>query len=111
MNTIEHLLTCLMEEAAEIQQATSKSLRFGIKESYDDYRRYRDCVDLENAARVENHERLHDEICDLVGIIELLTDRGIDISSALFDREKIEAKKTKVEHFLTYARAAGTVTD
>lgn len=31
MNKAEHLLTCLAEECAEIQQAVSKALRFGVE--------------------------------------------------------------------------------
>ena len=33
MNLKEHLLTVLCEECAEVQQAASKALRFGIKDS------------------------------------------------------------------------------
>lgn len=33
MNLKEHLLTVLSEECAEVQQAVSKALRFGAKDS------------------------------------------------------------------------------
>ena len=33
MNEVEHLLTCLMEECAEIQKSTAKAMRFGLDEN------------------------------------------------------------------------------
>ena len=63
MTEQEHLLTCLMEECAEVQQAVSKALRFGLNDSYKDYG--------------VNRERIEDELCDLAGVLELLYDRKI----------------------------------
>jgi len=97
MQTIEqHLLTKLIEECSEIQKRACKALCYGI----DD----RDPTRLVGHVQTER-ERLFDEINDLVGVVEMLCERGV--FPAELDRAKVEAKKQKVLHFMKYARDRG----
>ena len=66
MNSKEHLLVCLMEEAAEVQKAASKLLRFGPCEYSP--------VDPE---MIPNREALAREIYDLKTLVEMLKEQGI----------------------------------
>jgi len=67
MNKLEHLLTILMEECAEVQQAASKIKRFGADEG-------RDIAAKEYG---NNTERLRYEINDLIAMIEMIEDEPV----------------------------------
>lgn len=54
----DYLLTCLMEEAAEVIQAAAKCIRFGFRNGYPGH--------------VWNNEKLAQEIGDLLGIVAML---------------------------------------
>lgn len=96
MTLQEHLLTCLIEESAEVIKATTKALRFGLLGSHPDYEQGQ-----------TNVEVLRYELHDLQAIVEILNDEVTDVLP--FDRDIIEAKKRKVLKFVTHARANGTI--
>jgi hypothetical protein len=104
MNRKEHLLVILEEEAIEVAKAAldfahsvSKGLRFGLVKG------------LPDSAR-NNLTDLNTEFSQLVGTLEMLKDEGIDVCT-MGDRTIMDAKKAKVELFLGYSRARGTLTD
>ncbi len=85
----QYLLTVLMEEAAEIAQAASKSIRFGFdsfhKEGDDD-----------------NKTQLLKEFNDLVAVMEMIFP-----DDYLINEEQIENKKDKVKHFIQVSKNLG----
>lgn len=96
MTEQEHLLTCLMEECAEIQQRVSKALRFGLYE-------------IQPEQEYTNKRRIMLELYDLLGVIEMLQERKtLDM---FLEREHVHAKKEKVLHFLEYAREQKAIND
>jgi hypothetical protein len=98
MNAIQHLLTCLGEEGAEIAQDTSKCNRFGCNDR-----------NFLNPTGPTNTERLVNELNDLLGVAEMLVTEGV-IPANWMDREKIAAKKEKVLNCMEYARKVGALT-
>ena len=95
MNSKEHLLTCIIEEAAEIQQAATKALRFGLEDGYPG-------TDRTNA------DDLCKEINDLVAVVELAEESGIITKKhTLID---IEQKKARVKEWMEYAIETGALT-
>jgi hypothetical protein len=98
LNIDQHLLTKLIEECSEIQKRACKALVFGI----DD----RDVTLLAQGIDAQTErERLWDEINDLVGVVEMMCERGT--FPAELDRAKVEAKKAKVLKFMQYSRQRG----
>lgn len=86
----DYLLTCLMEECAELAQAASKAIRFGLS-------------DHNPETGIKNIEQLEMEFNDLLGIIELLNDHGVSVSSS---PAQILAKYNKVmENYTRYYRS------
>jgi hypothetical protein len=96
MNRQEHLLACLAEECAEIQQHVGKALRFGI---YD-----RDPT-ISNAKT--ERDLIVTELQDLYGVVELLSEHKILPLS--YDRNAVQRKKDKVIKFMDYAREHGAL--
>lgn len=93
MNRLEHLLTTFSEECAELQQAISKSLRFGLNDGYPGTNR-------------SNLSDMRLELNQLIAMVEMLEAEGIDLAPD----HKIRAdKKVKVEHYLEYAKERGTL--
>ncbi|MBI1299414.1 hypothetical protein GC175_31180 [bacterium] len=97
MNTTEHLLTCLLEEAAEIQQAVSKAMRFGL----DDGNPNRNTTNADDIAL---------EIVDLLAVVVLLQEQGIlkepkDIDILL------KAKRDRVTKYMVYAQNTGALSE
>lgn len=102
MNESEHLLTCVNEECAEVAQialrivqATDKALRFGLDDGYP------------NTDRT-NRSDLVREFNDLVGALEGLQAVGVELPG-LFDRAAIDAKKTKIIHWMKHAEERGAL--
>jgi len=94
MNRKEHLLTCLIEEAAEIQQAATKALRFGTEDGYP-------------GRNTTNAQDIAVECCDIIAIIEMLEEEKIiEKSGTLL---KINGKKAKVRAFMDYAKTTGAL--
>lgn len=92
MTETEHLLVCLAEECAEIQQAVGKALRFGLNDDY------RETTPAEDIAR---------ECCDLIAVIELLEEAGV--IKKTWSIQDIEKKKARVRHYMEYARDHGVL--
>lgn len=95
MNRLEHLLTKLIDECAEIQQATTKALNFGLEDGYP------------NTDRTNVGDMRH-EFNDLIGVVHMLEAEGLNLS---LDMGKIQAKKVKVEHWLKYSKQQGMLTE
>ncbi len=81
----KYLLICLSEECAETIQAISKSLRFGLG-SVSPYK------------ETNNLENLIQELNDVTGVIELLSEEKLLPVNCL-DQGKINKKKKKVDTF------------
>lgn len=94
MNRTEHLLSCLAEECAEVVQRASKALRFGLSE-------------VQPGQEFTNQQRLWHELNDLAGVAELLIR---DTGAGGLSRDLVNAKKDKVEQFLSYSEQCGTLT-
>lgn len=91
----EHLLTILSEECQEVAQRVSKALRFGLDE-------------IQPGQPLTNAERITEEVCDLLAMIELCQAHALIPGER---RARIEQKKAKVQQFLQYSRECGTLTD
>lgn len=107
MNTIEHLLTILGEEGAEIAKDCSKSNRFGLDDTYTHI-----APDGSQEVRNEmgtNRERLINELNDLLGVVGLLVEQGA-LPENWHDPIKQQQKQVKVFRYMTYARAVGKLT-
>lgn len=100
MTRLEHLLTIVAEECAEVAERASKANRFGLDEIQDDEAQ----GTHDNPLGWTNRERLHREFCDLVAVLYL-----IDPHIALVTQAHIDAKVTKVYQYLAYARHCGTL--
>jgi hypothetical protein len=97
MNTIQHLMTVLGEEGAEIAQDASKCNRFGCNDR-----------NFLNPTGPTNTERLVNELNDLIGVVEMLIAHGV-LPEDWMSRQKIEAKKEKVFNCMEYARKVGAL--
>ena len=95
MNKKEHLLTCLIEEAAEIQQAATKALRFGLSDGYPE-------------SKTTNAQDISHEINDLIAVVDMCREHGIITqpaeAKAMYDR-----KRLRVEQYMDYARDTGAL--
>lgn len=95
MNRTEHLLIILSEECSEVSHRISKALRFGLNE-------------IEPGQSFNNSERINQELCDLLGVVDMITrEKHID-PIMLADVNK---KRDRVEKYLKYSREQGTLTD
>lgn len=94
MNKKEHLFDCLKEECAEVIQAACKTTRFALDGHYPDGRNNVDVVTY--------------ELNDVLAVIELLNESGVDLSE-VGNREQIEAKKIKVVEMMKLAIERGSL--
>ena len=95
MNRTEHLLVCVTEECAEITQAVDKALRFGLDDGSPE-------------RQTTNAEDIMAEYCDLIAVVMMLMEEG-SLKDFNMDRA-IEAKRAKVNKYLEYSKARGTLT-
>ena len=100
MNKTEYLLTCLSEECAEISQRASKAIRFGLAEK-------------QVGQEMDNASRLCEEVVDLLCVLELVDKHCPELRNANdFDPDKCrEVKLAKLEKYMAYSRAQGTLVD
>jgi hypothetical protein len=96
VNRQEHLLVIVGEESVEIAQRASKALRFGLDE-------------IQPNQEQDNFERMMAEFADLCGALELLRQGSTIDGMVMALRQKIDAKKDKVEKFLLYSQEQGTL--
>lgn len=94
MTRTEHLLTILGEECAEVAQRVSKALRFGPTE-------------IQPGQPLTNMERVGQELADLIAVYDMLIIDQVATPPEL--RDLVPAKKAKVEKFLRFSAARGTV--
>lgn len=92
MQRTEMLLVQLMEECAEVQQACSKALRFGLRNSRPD-------------EATSNSFNISMEVADLFAIVDLLERE--DVMDDLRMPVNIQAKQRKVERFLEVSKDEG----
>lgn len=95
MTIEQYLLACLAEECAEIIQSVNKALRFGLDNHHPD-------------REETNLQEITKELQDLLGVAELLTEHGVDLSN-IADRNSIDNKKEKVMKYIDYSRKRGTL--
>jgi NTP pyrophosphatase (non-canonical NTP hydrolase) len=93
INETDHLLACLAEECAEVSQRVAKALRFGVNE-------------VQPEQGLTNAERIVDELADLLAIVAMLQERDI---IGRWKIAAVEAKKSKVLHFMKYAASIGAM--
>jgi len=98
MTNVQYLLTCLMEECAEVAQRCSKAIRFGLDE-----------VHLEDGNTLTNERRIVDEICDLRGVVSELQNYGVfmDLNIPGYVNDRRQAKINKLRAFMKYSRDRG----
>jgi NTP pyrophosphatase (non-canonical NTP hydrolase) len=92
MNKVEHLLTCLVEECAEVQQAVTKALRFGLDDDFKETTPKQDIIR---------------ECIEVIAVIKLLEEEGIIELTGVITA--IEQKKAKIRHYMEYAKERGTL--
>lgn len=97
MTRLEHLLTIVSEECAEVAQRASKAVRFGLHEVQP--------VSTGGDGVTDNFDRLRYEFGQLLGIMRLV---GISPNDSFVQAEAL-AKVDKVERFLLYSAAVGTL--
>lgn len=98
MNRKDHLLLLLMEECAEVQQACSKILRFGMEDS-------------KTPIEPNNEEKLLNEIYDLLTVLDVIHE---EVTSLVLDQELYEishVKRKKIEKWIKYSKEKGKIHD
>lgn len=95
MNKQEHLLIKCLEECAEVQQAITKSLLFGLDDCHPE-------------TRMNNLDTLRHELNDLFAVIEMLHSEGVDWR---IDNAKVKLKKAKVEYWMQHSKDKGILED
>lgn len=91
MNQIENISVTVMEECAEVQQAISKSLRFGY-----------DCYNPANPD-TNNAKDILTEYYQLQAMMELLIAES-GLNKYYSDEEIIQIKNNKIKKFLEYQK-------
>lgn len=100
MTSNEHLMVVAMEECAEIQQAISKALRFGLNNYHPD------------TPGTTNGDQIVTEFAQLYGVITMLVEAGVlPHFSATSLREVAETKKEKVRRYEELSKTIGRVSE
>jgi NTP pyrophosphatase (non-canonical NTP hydrolase) len=96
MNRTDHLLIRLAEECGEVVQRVSKALVFGLAEKQE-------------GQLLTNEERLKGEVIDVIAVLSMLIDAGLDImpKADYEDAARVVAKRDRVEKYLEYSRKQG----
>lgn len=92
MNKTEYLLTCLVEECAEVQQAATKILRFGLDDCAPD-------------TYVSNKAHLIRELIDVLAIVDILKETDIipDLDDDTPTAHHMNEKIKKVRKYMNYS--------
>ena len=93
LNTRQHLIVCLAEEAGEIVQACGKVLRFGLNDGYPGTGR----TNVKDLVTEIAHVKA------IAGMLGLTTDKP--------ESELIQEKIEKVREHMQYARKKGELSD
>lgn len=97
MNRAEHLLTITGEEAVEVAQRCSKTLRFGVNEKQE-------------GQDATNSDRFYEEFDQLLAMVEMLEAEGVVVPPKPNIRMQTkDDKKAKVEKYLLYSAKQGTL--
>lgn len=106
MNREEHLLTILGEECSELHQDICKALRFGLE-------------DKGTNNKLDNTQLMFKEFNDILAMAEMINEHmtakpweGVTYTKKgiLYrDDKMVEEKKAKVEKYLLYSEAKGTL--
>ena len=96
MTTTEHLLTTAAEECAEVAQAISKALRFGLDDAHP------------KNGNLGNRELIAREFEDLLGVMKMLEARGVIRPPTHLG---IMAKRARVHQYMEYAFKVGALSD
>ncbi len=97
MSRADYLLSHLAQECCEIAIRCTKAQMFGLDE-------------IQPGQEFTNRERIIHEICDMMAVGELLKDENIIPNETMDGGEvgkRIEAKRTKANHFSDYSRQLG----
>jgi hypothetical protein len=97
MQEQEYLLTCLLEELAEVQKEISKALRFGLKD-----------IDPNHPEAGNNLHKIETELTHVNAVLELLADR-CQFKVDLHNRETQQTKRRRLLDFMQYSRDKGTL--
>ena len=98
MTNNECLMVVAMEECAEIQQAISKSLRFGLNNYHP------------NDPSITNGDQIVTECAQLWGVMTMLIEAGVlPYFSATSLSEIARAKKEKVAKYMELSQKLGCV--
>jgi hypothetical protein len=102
VNRVEHLLTIIAEESAEVSQRATKALRFGLDE-------------VQQGQPHNNADRMLIEFADLLCSLALLEEadpvfRDAKITYARRLRNLLQVKRIKIEEFLCYSADRGKLT-
>lgn len=98
MKTVEYLLICLMEEAAEVQQIAAKCLRFGLDNYHPD--------DAEMKTNFDELRREMDDLDAIRAMLQTLTSRQL---KGDYYWETVQEKTSKVAHYMNVSRICGTL--
>ena len=102
LTTEQYLLTCLMEECAEVSKRCSKAIRFGLDEKQAEN------FPVEAAGSDEtNRERISYELTGLLAVADTLRSWGV--IPAWEDVDKKYNKLVKLQKFMGYSRSVGTL--
>lgn len=93
MSTTEYLLSCLIEECAEVIQRATKAQRFGLHE-------------VQPEQSLTNEARLRIEVADVMAVLELLADEGVNLEPL---NDMVIAKINKVSKYMNYSRELGVL--
>ena len=96
MDRLDLLRIKLMEECAEVSQATSKCLRFGNEHAQEPGGR-------------PNIDRLKDEILDLFVALEAIRNEGFDLFPNFSD-PRVQEKMQRLEYYMEISKNHGQLT-
>lgn len=103
MTRLEHLLSLVGEECAEVIQRVSKAARFGLTE-------------IQPGQDLTNLQRILVEYADVCAAVKMLLDEETSLDyettvNGVAFHQLIDKKIKKVEKYLTYSEQCGTLSE